>query len=169
MAIHNIYEKHIPDRALAIIANLQHEEVRDVMEAYQENKPLHLQYRYTVVSATATGSATEFTTEHFGEPTPSKSYANSRCIEHFLRTESKIAIANGRPKYVWLTTRPGIKNPQFAYLHAVRYHEVGLGFDEDSCLSLYVAKIVGGERQSKVIYVKRSQMQTESVQGGAGG
>ncbi|KAF1973961.1 hypothetical protein BU23DRAFT_120608 [Bimuria novae-zelandiae CBS 107.79] len=164
VSTHKRYADCFPDRTLAVIARLHCEEVQAVMHAYQTSQPLHLQYRYAIVLATATGSATDFTITTIGDTTPSRSYANVRLLDHFLTINHRIAALSERPKYVILKTKEGIKNPKYAHLHAVRYDEVGCGFDEDNCLSLYVTELMGGERHTRALYVERTEASVEEAE-----
>jgi hypothetical protein len=144
-----------PDRTLAIIAELRRREILSVMQAYESNYPIAPQYKYTIQSDSAVGSAKDFSTHAVGPSTPSLSFANARLLHQFLARNPKLAAMKERPKFVPLSSMKGVKNPKFAHLHAVRYDEVGCGFDEDNCLSLFLTELVNGERHTKVLYVER--------------
>ncbi|KAJ4344738.1 uncharacterized protein N0V89_012482 [Didymosphaeria variabile] len=148
-----------PDRTLATIAELRQLEIHAVMEAFQTNVPINPHYRYTMTSDTAVGSATDFSSLPVGQSTPSLSFANARLLHQFLARNSRLAEKNEKPKFVLLAPIKGVKNPKFAHLHAVRYDEVGCGFDEDNCLSLFVSELVEGERHTKVLYVERTKVE----------
>lgn len=145
-----------PGRTLETNASIYQEEIRTAMDAYQNNRALPSQYLYTVIEAVVLKSGDDFTNTPRGNPTPSKAFANSRLLEHFAVAFS-IAPPNEKPKFVFMTTKNGMKNPKFAHMHAVRYNEVGCGFDEDGCLSMYVTKLIGGERQIHALYVQRTE------------
>lgn len=143
---------------LDINADICRGEMQVIMHAFQSNQPLEPHYHYTVMKASAVGSGTEFSVMACGDSTPSKASANTRLLEQFTKVYPG-ALSDDKPAYVWMTTKKGIKNPKFAHLHAVRYGEVGCGFDEDGCLSMYVTQLIDGERQSNALYVQRDRLE----------
>jgi hypothetical protein len=150
-----------PDRTLATIAELRRREIQTVMQAYESNHPITQQYIYTIQSDSAVDSAKDFSTHTVGPSTPSLSFANARLLHQFLARNPRMAAMKERPKFILLPSMKGVKNPRFAHLHAVRYDEVGCGFDEDNCLSLLLTELVDGERHTKVLYVERIEAEVE--------
>lgn len=155
------YTRFFPDRPLKTLAALRKAEMQTVMQAYQTNNPIPSTYTYTIIHSTAVSSTTDFNNEQVEPSTPSLSYANARLLQIFLKLNTRLAAMKERPRFIMLSAIKGVKNPRFARLHAVRYDEVGCGFDEDNCLSLLVTELESGERQTKLLYVQRTDAAAE--------
>ncbi|KAF2440916.1 hypothetical protein P171DRAFT_85484 [Karstenula rhodostoma CBS 690.94] len=151
-----------PDRTLLMIADLRHLEIHAVMQAYETNIPISPQYKYTIISGTAIDSTNDFSTHPVGPSSPSLSFANATLLQLFLARNPRLTAMKERPKFVLLQPIKGVKNPRFAHLHATRYDEVGCGFDEDHCLSLFLSELVEGERHTKILYVERTEVEKEN-------
>ena len=158
----NRFKTFFPDRATTALAAQYHAEILSVMHAYQTSSPLHLQHRYVVMQATANGTSADFTHSAVSAPTPSKCFANALLLELFPTLNPSVKRGAEKPTYLWLTTKAGIKNPKFVQLHAVRYHEVGCGLDEDGCLSMCFMDLKGGERFTRAMYVVREEVKGEA-------
>lgn len=156
-------DSFFPDRALKLIADLRHHETQAVMQAYESNIPIVSRYKYTIVSETTTDSSNDLSSHRVAPSSPSQTYINAQLLQLFLVCNPRLTSMAERPKFVWLRAIPGVKNPRFAHLHSVRYDEVGFGFDEDNCLSLFLSELVDGVRHTKVWYVSRTESEDEPV------
>ncbi|KAJ4301207.1 hypothetical protein N0V90_003298 [Kalmusia sp. IMI 367209] len=149
-----------PEKVRNTLAVIHCSEITNVMDIYQSGDEVKPQYQYTLISATATGSATAFETIEVS-CTPSLSHANARLLHHFVAVNAAMIAKKPTPHFVQLRTREGLKNPKFAFLHSVRYDEIGIGFDVDKCLSLFTTSLVGDDRRTDVLYVERTEIKVE--------
>ncbi|KAL5379210.1 hypothetical protein PMIN06_011421 [Paraphaeosphaeria minitans] len=150
-----------PDRTLHLIAHIRRLEIQAVMSAYESKMPVSPQCMYTIISETAVDSSRDVSTHPAGPSSPSLSFVNAQLLQLFLARNPRLTAMKERPKFVWLAPIKGVRNPRFARLHAVRYDEVGCGFDNDHCLSLFLSELVEGERHTKVLYVERTEVEVE--------
>lgn len=150
-----------PDRTLMIIAELRRLEIHTVMQAYESNTRIATQHKFTIMSETTIDSTKELSTYTAGPSSPSLSFVNAQLLRLFLARNPRLKAMKERPRFMMLAPIKDIKNPRFAHLHAVRYDEVGCGFDEDNCLSLFLSELVEGERHTNVLYVERTEVEVE--------
>ncbi|KAF2645988.1 hypothetical protein P280DRAFT_465731 [Massarina eburnea CBS 473.64] len=57
--------------------------------------------------------------------------------------------------FVYLPTVKDVTNPDFVHLHAVRYGEIGWGFDDQGWLSFYMTEIVEKKGRIEALFVEK--------------